>query len=649
MAALALCLVTVAFSLSSCGFFVETFLSEYTGVRTHERDDDEETKRRDPVTEALDIETDPPYYTERAETTRIPETTLPETTVPETTDNIPDELEKHVYLENVNNGRCKTLVGNVNVTVLIASDSETSWDGETRSALISSLAEQEKRLESDAAGYGKELDVTFSFIDVKIEGKTAVTTFNLWEDEIIKAAGFTSKSSAQKELDEQNDADSNPIVIALNRAGRAYARQQTSERNTEMLVLYSSDMTAFRHELYHLYGAEDFYYPKEVKELAAEKLPESIMNSGSETDALTAFIIGWDDEMDENAYEFLKGTSHLTAAYLKEENAKEMFTGTVTDHMLSYGVYTGYLEHGVPNGYGKLIYTEGGSYEGYLINGSFHGEGTRIWENGDSYSGGWNMGNFNGKGTYTWASGDKYTGDWVNGVRTGKGTHTWASGSSYTGDFVDDKRTGYGTYKWTDGASYTGYFIDGVRTGNGKMIWADGTRYEGGFANNEFEGQGTYTSPNGLKYVGAFKTGKYHGYAKVNYANGAVYEGYFANGYREGQGTMIYDGGSSYTGSWKADLWHGKGRYTYANGAYYEGDFLNHKFHGQGTYETPSGYKYVGAWENDSRTGYGVAYWVNGASYEGNWLYNKFHGYGKYVNQYGQVIEGTWENDTFVG
>lgn len=632
MAALMLCLVTVALSLSSCGFFVETFLSEYTAVRTQERDDDEETKKRDPATEALDIETDPPYLTEAPETTvRAPETTVyietvPVTTVPETTDNIPDEFESHVYLTNVNNGRCKTLVGHVNVTVLITSDSETNWDSATRSALISSLEEQEKRLEKDAAGYGKELDVTFSFVDVKIEGKTAITTFNLWEDDVIKAAGFTSKDNAQKELDDQNDADSNPIVIALNRAGRAYARQQTSDRRTEMLVLYSSDTTAFRHELYHLYGAEDFYYPKEVKELAESKLPESIMNSGEATDALTAFIIGWDDEIDQNAYEFLSGTSHLTAEYLKEENSKEMFTGLVTDHQLSYGVYSGYLEHGTPSGYGKLIYTEGGSYEGYFVNGSFHGEGTRVWKEGDTYSGSFDMGNMHGKGTYTWPSGDKYSGDWVN-----------------------NKRTGYGTYTWASGAVYNGYFVEGARTGNGTMTWPDGTKYVGGFLNNEFDGQGTYTDKGGFKYEGAFKSGKYNGYAKVHYSNGAVYEGNFVNGYREGQGKMVYSGGATYQGSWKADLWNGKGRYTYANGAYYDGDFKDHKFHGQGTYETGSGYKYVGAWENDVRTGYGKAYWGNGASYEGYWLNNKFHGYGKYVNQYGQVIEGPWENDVFVG
>ncbi len=602
MAALALCLFTVSLSLASCVSFAGSFLSEYTGIRTKYSYDTERTY--DVLEEDITVTEnygDDSWYYPWDDITNAPETELPETTLPETTNNIPDEFESHVYLAMVNNGRCKALVGHVNVTVLVASDSETSWDSASRASLVSSLAEQEKKLESDAAGYGKELDVTFSFIDVKIEGKTAAAAFNPWEEDIIKAAGFSSKNDAQKELDDQNDADSNPIVIALNKVGRAYAKQQSSDRYTEMLIIYSSDTTAFRHELYHLYGAEDFYYPSEVEELAEEKLPESIMNSGSETDALTAFIIGWDDEMDENAYEFLKGTSHLTAEYLKEENAKELFTGMVADHQLSDGVYTGYLERGVPNGYGKLIYTEGGSYEGYFVYGSYHGEGTRVWKEGDSYSGSFDMGKLHGKGTYTWPSGDKYSGDWVNGVRTGKGT-----------------------YKWSDGSVYVGDFIEGVRTGNGRFTWSDGTYYEGGFVDNKLDGQGTYVSPSGFRYVGGWKNDAYHGYANVTYSNGSVYEGYFVNGKREGQGTMRYSGGDVYTGSWKAD-----------------------NFYGQGTYTFAYGHKYIGAWENGVRTGYGVMTWSDGSSYDGNWKNNKRHGYGKYINQYGQVFDGQWENDVF--
>lgn len=631
MAVLALCLLVFASTLSSCGYFTDRFLEEYGYFDDYGNADvleNDETTRRQPTV----ITQNWPQYTEKTpsttrapETTRTPSTTRkPETTVPETTDNIPDEFQNHVYLENVNNGRCKTLVGHVNVTVLIASDSETSWDSATRSALISSLEEQEKRLEKDAAGYGKKLDVTFSFIDVKIDGKTEITTFNLWEDDVIKAAGFTSKKDAQKELDNQNGADSNPIVIALNRAGRAYARQQTTDKNTEMLVIFSSDTTAFRHELYHLYGAEDFYYPKEVKELAENKLPESIMNSGEVTDALTAFIIGWDDIIDENAYEFLSGTSHLTAAYLKEENAKEMFTGLVTDHQLSYGIYTGYLEHGTPTGYGKIIYTEGGSYEGYFLGGSYHGEGTRIWASGDKYSGSFNMGKMHGKGTYTWNNGDKYSGDWLDGSRTGHGTYTWPNGTAFEGEWLNGSRNGQGTY-----------------------TTLDGYKYVGAWKNDKYEGYGEVKYSNGASYKGYWREGNYHGQGTLVYANGSKYVGAFVDNKCEGQGTYTTTGGFTYTGAWKNDKYEGYGKSTWADGSTYEGYFKDGSRHGQGTYTYAAGHVYVGAWEGGERSGYGEMSWNDGSSYVGYWHNSKRHGQGKYINKNGTVFEGQWYNDQF--
>lgn len=682
MAALALCLALAATALSSCGFFVDSYLSDYSGGTAGRTDKPEDITYPEDITTSAFLENTEkaPETTsdERVETTpppvatEIPETTAPETTEPETTDNIPDEFENHVYLTNVNNGRCKTLVGHVNVTVLIASDSETSWDSATRSALLSSLEEQEKRLESDAAGYGKELDVTFSFIDVKIDGKTVITTFNLWEEEVIKAAGFTSKKNAQKELDAQNDADSNPIVIALNREGRAYARQQTSETSTEMLVLYSSDTTAFRHELYHLYGAEDFYYPKEVKDLAKEKLPESIMNSGEETDALTAFIIGWDDEMDENAYEFLKETSHLTAAYLEEENAKEMFTGMVTDHQLSYGIYTGYLEHGVPTGEGTLTYEDGAVASGTFIGGNLNGYGTYEWPTGDKYVGDWVMGKRTGKGTYTWSSGDSYTGDYVDGVSTGTGTYTWANGNSYTGDVKDGAITGKGVYTFANGTVYEGEFLNGKFHGNGTIVYESGASYTGGWFEGKYHGTGKYLRSDGGYYEGDFVMDLYSGNGTAIYSDGSTYVGEWSDNLFHGYGTYTWATGGSYTGEWYNGKQHGQGKQIYSNGSYYEGEFVNGKrhgtgtmnyvggdvysggwsegyLHGTGTYKYAAGHEYTGAWENGTITGYGIMLWADGSSYDGYWVNGKRHGYGKYINKSGKVYNGYWENDVFKG
>lgn len=609
MAVLLLCLLVFASILSSCGYFTEQFLSEYAyGI--YSPDDfleNDETTRRQPtvITQNWPQNTERSPSTTRApEATRAPETTRkPETTVPETTDNIPDEFQNHVFLDMKDSGRCDELVGNVLVTVILITDSEAAWSVDDTTAAKKTLYEQELLLETAAAKYGKKLDIVFSYIKVSYSGKImSGDEPESWQNAVALSAGFSSLNKMQTELDNSNDYDSNPVAFLLNKPGRAYANWSTSTSRTERMTLFSSDLTSFSHEICHLFGAQDYYYPAEVKESAENLIPESIMNSGEQFDAFTAFCIGWDDEIDKNAYDFLASTAHLTNEYLNAENEKQSTTGNVTDFYLSNykGTYTGYLDRGVPNGQGSMKYDNGNSYEGSYRNGSHHGKGVFRWNDGAVYDGDWVDGDKTGKGTMTYADGDSYSGDWVDNELHGKGTYTWASGSKYVGDWVNSERTGQGTYTWNDGSVYKGAFVNGVRTGYGVMTNPNGTRYEGYYVDGKYDGQGTYTASD-YSYTGSFKGGKFHGYGKM----------------------------------------------TWSDGAYYEGDYLDGSRHGQGTYKYAAGHVYVGAWENGERSGYGEMSWNDGSSYAGYWQNSKRHGYGKYINKNGTVFEGQWYNDQF--
>lgn len=657
MAALVLCLFVAAMSLSSCGFFVDSYLADYTDGRMTTAEGDDEID----VTVSEDTTAiDPPDVTEPAteattsdsiEITEPPvETTEPalETTVPETTDNIPDDVQNNVYLSSMDEGRCGKLVGNVTVTVILLNDSVSSWDEAALTELRSSLADQEKLLENDASGYGKQLDITFSYINATVSGDAAAGAYsNDWVDSASKSAGFASLNEAQKTLDNQNGADSNPIVYALNKTGRAYATQQGSLNRSEYLVLFSSDFSAFRHELYHLYGAEDFYYPELVDELALQYLPDSIMNDGETTDALTAFIIGWDEELDADAYEFLKQTSHLTQEYLDDENEKQSVTGFVTDHKLSYGTYTGYLERGIPTGEGTVTYEDGATASGNFIGGSLNGYGIYTWANGDKYSGDWVMGKRTGKGTYTWAEGGSYTGDFVNGINTGSGVYTYPDGSVYDGEFLDGKRQGSGTMRYENGAVYVGSWENGEFNGTGKYTLSDGSVYEGSFSAGVFSGRGTMAYASGDTYVGEWSNNYPNGYGVYNWKDGGSYEGNWSAGKFWGTGKQVYANGSVYEGEFANGLRNGSGVMHYAGGDVYTGEWKDGNPNGTGTYKYASGHEYSGSWVQGTITGYGVMKWANGASYDGNWLNGKRHGYGKYTNQNGRVYEGSWVNDVF--
>ncbi len=362
--------------------------------------------------------------------------------------NAPDDVRNSAFLRDMDIGRCGVLEGDVTVTVILTDDKVSAWDDTAVAKLKNELAVEEKFIEDWANKYGVELDITFSYIEVSIElEETPRDKEDLWIDAVYAAAGFESMNTAQKELDESNDADANPIMIALNKQGRAHAYPQTYDDATEMFVLFENDNGQMSHELFHIFSAADLYYPEEAKQMAIKYLPESIMNGGRVVDPLTAYLIGWDDELDAEAYNFLKETMHITEEHIAEALEKQNFTGYVENYPLSGGrIYTGYLEKCIPEGEGRLEYTESGNvYEGFFVYGRLHGEGKITFgseSESESYEGMFDHGKYHGHGVYTWKSGAVYDGEWFEGKRHGEGNYTYPDGSSFSGVWENGKFIG---------------------------------------------------------------------------------------------------------------------------------------------------------------------------------------------------------------
>ena len=547
-AALMLSVLCAVCSLSSCDGIVDSILADLSAERTADNSDrptsifPEETTHIPETTEeehyvtVIVTETDEiPVLEGVVETAKPPETTAvpPETTAePAVTEPpVPEEFKDHVYLVSKNNGNCRELVGDVKVHVYYVNDTVSSWNYEDLSAFEASLEQQAEILEADARKYGKSLDLTFTYtvVEIPVLADTSDTEDD-WQEAAVAVLGLTNLANAQKKLNAQYGGDSNPMVFAVNKAGRAYASWSSGSRS-ERVTLFSSKSSAFRHELCHLYGARDFYYPEEVVTLSDKYLNGSLMGNGDEVDALSAYLIGWDDELDANAYAFLDETKHLTLEYLREEQSKQNITGNVTDYQISSGIYTGYLERGIPNGVGRLIYNSGDIYEGDFVNGNRHGTGK-----------------------YTWQSGNCYEGDWQNGERTGKGTYTWTSGDKYIGDFVKGVRTGYGKYIWQNGDVYEGDFVDNVRTGQGTVYYAGGGVYTGGWLDGKRHGEGTYKYTSGSVYVGSWKNGERSGYGRMDWNDGSSYEGEWVANKRQGYGKYVNQYGMAYEGQWENDF-----------------------------------------------------------------------------------------------
>jgi len=514
-------------------------------------EEDKETSKPQKDTEKH-VETKAPV---KNETTKKPTVTTdtPSVSSPD------DKYRDNVYLNSKDIGGCTTLRDNVLITFIFLNDSESSWDNTSRSSMKTALNSEIKKIESEASSYGVSLSISSDYKNASISSNTGRgSSTDGWVKDACKAAGFSYSDYLNWNIANSHDNIwSAPVVFLINKDGRAYATSSISISAFEFAVIFN-DTEALRHELYHLYGAHDYYYPDDAKKLANKHFGENVMldSDCKEVDSLTAYLIGWTDTPDKAASAFLDATSHFTQEYVENAHKDKTITGygTVT---FSNRTYTGYMVDGMPHGYGKTVYNSGDVYEG---------------EN--KYD------KFDGKGTYTWADGTSYSGEWKNDLKHGQGTYIWNNGDKYEGSFVDDKKSGYGVFTKADGSIYTGNWTNGKRSGQGSMTWASGCSYTGEWANDALNGYGTYTWANGTVYVGYWKDNLMHGEGSIEWANGCSYTGEWANDKLNGYGTYNWADGAVYVGYWKDDLMHGEGTLTYPNGYSKSGTWENNVFIG---------------------------------------------------------------------
>lgn len=426
----------------------------------------------------------------------------------------------HILSDMRMGGTCQTLRGDVELAVVMVTVGENGWSSTASSNLRNTIRSAIDALESDAATYGAKLNITPRFY--RGQG-SADTEADHWAIDVL---------STVPQLAEQPLADwfNTPLLFCLNFEGRSYAVPGYARTLPEYVVYYMDHSPdTIRHELLHLYGAEDYYFHPELEAAAREHFTKSVMLDaapGDPVDSFTAWLVGWTLQLDENATAFLQATAHLTDSTLEDARSADQQTGTGVFEWDS-STYYGDVIDGVPNGAGYII-----------------------WDNGERYVGDWVWNDRTGYGTYIWTSGTSYTGDYQDGYFHGTGTISWANGDSYTGAYVRDERTGTGTMTWANGTRYTGDFVNGQMTGKGTMTWADGASYTGDFVDGKMAGKGTYTWPDGSFYTGEFTNDLLTGRGMITYLDGSFYIGSVFCGQRTGQGTLYYADGTEQSGVW---------------------------------------------------------------------------------------------------
>lgn len=375
------------------------------------------------------------------------------------------EYRDHYYIGPRDGGDCDSLTGNVLITVVFADEPRDAWTETDIADFKNGLNDATAKLIAEANGYGAELHISFHYLRVKTLEAVTYVNFLDWSEKALKSAGFSDPDKAIPQLKEQYKVKEAPILFAIPRGGRAHARTQPTPDGLEYAILFREN-SDYRHELLHVFGAKDYYYPKETMELAEKYFPNSIMY-GTEnpvTDPLTAYLVGWTDTLSYDAKRFLDETKWITANHVNASVSQEVQTGYVT------------------------IDNETVQYTGFLLDGMYHGTGKLLWKE----SGAW------------------YEGSFAYGEAT-NGTLQWPSGVQYIGEFKNWQLQGQGKYVSENGDVYEGTFVDGVLNGYGTATWANGTRYVGYFQNFTMHGQGTCTFENGQVQSGLWSQGNFIG------------------------------------------------------------------------------------------------------------------------------------------
>ncbi len=334
---------------------------------------------------------------------------------------LPAELREHVLIDGRDSGISATLTGDVLITVIFVNDPTSTWTAEKISATKAGDTAMTAEILSEAAAFGTKLNITIDY-----RQGTATTTEEVdaraWAEQIVASAGLGQLSTASAELERTKGVKEAPILFYVNATERSYALPDTNG-DTEYAIIWNcgSDTVTYRHELYHLFGAADFYMPKAITECANRHWPNSTMLTADNavTDELTAYLIGWTEAPTQGALTFLRETAHVTEEDVSQEYERNTHTGYVENWETDGGYVTGYLDFGILEGQGKVVHSDGSRYDGDFKQNALDGQGTFVWADGSRYTGQWSNNQCHGYGTYTWPDGNSVSGTWENGTYIG--------------------------------------------------------------------------------------------------------------------------------------------------------------------------------------------------------------------------------------
>lgn len=368
---------------------------------------------------------------------------------------VPEHLKSHIFFDSYQNGKCVSLIGDVKEIVIFVDSDEGNWTEKEMESVKRVHEKENEKILVEAENYNVPLQLSAEYFHTNVEQTFDRQEHADWVYEILQNVVAQNeclknvklnRTTYRIEMPEGYDFETAykvnevPIIIYKKGYGRAFAIQSSSEIGVEYTVLFHQG-AAFRHELFHLFGAEDLYVHDEIKLVAGQYFSDSIMyTSNGVVDSLTAYLLGWTPSLSQEAVTFLERTIDITKQEYNNAKENESYTGQGVRYY-NNGIYTGELMRGVAQGYGKMVWDDGDVYEGEWMYNKRHGTGTLVFASGDVYTGEWDEGKKQGYGKYTWKSGSWYEGEWLDDMQHGHGIyHCSKCGETYEAEWEYDER-----------------------------------------------------------------------------------------------------------------------------------------------------------------------------------------------------------------
>ncbi|MBR3297810.1 MAG: hypothetical protein IKI64_01260 [Clostridia bacterium] len=378
-------------------------------------------------------------------------------------------------------GSCKDMTGDVLLRVFFVDLEGFTWTENARNATLDNLNRAVDFLERKAAQEGVSLKFFKTTCDFSLNLYPYTYPSPLDYERAFGIELMRVYNSEYRVLGALEGFQTALLFFMNFPEGRSTANMSKPEYNVDLeyACLYPNVFFPFEcivHELMHLFGAFDFYYPDRLAKAVSEAFPRSIMLNSAiapQIDDVTKYLIGWHDRPSLRAKQILNTVSGLSLEDIHRER--------IAQDNSSYTV----------------INKAAATYYGPVVNMLPEGRGKQVMRSGTVYEGGFHMNKYLGEGTVTFPNGDVFKGYFVNDLgsgtlyRNGRAVETgtygyqeivFPNGDRYLGELYNMKMHGYGKLLSTDGSFYMGCFQNGQKHGRGLLRTADYRAYEGDFA-----------------------------------------------------------------------------------------------------------------------------------------------------------------------